>query len=141
MGQILPPNCSRVRASGGCSGPATYNGTYPFVWNNDLVDASFGITSAIFLDQFTPAGTLVNTLPVPSARRIGQPLLADNLVTSFSSKSEVALDLSTDGKYLTFMGYVSSIDNIGCVELQYASRRGSNQSRGDELLSRGGAGQ
>ena len=110
VGQILPPNCQIT--TGGCAGPATYDGTYPCVWNNDLVDGSFGITSAIVLDQFTPAGTLVNTLPVPSARRIGQPLLADDLVTSFSSKSEVALNLSTDGQYLTFMGYVSSIDNI-----------------------------
>jgi hypothetical protein len=110
VGQILPPNCQVTQ--GGCSGPATYNGTYPYVWNNDLVDGSFGITSAIFLDQLTPTGTLVNTLSVPSARRIGQPLLADNLVTSFSSKSEVSLNLSADGQYLTFMGYVSSVDNL-----------------------------
>ena len=34
------------------------------------------------------------------------------MVTSFSSKSELALNLSTDGKYLTFMGYVAPIDAI-----------------------------
>jgi hypothetical protein len=33
-------------------------------------------------------------------------------VTSFPSKSELALHLSTDGKYLTFMGYVAPIDAI-----------------------------
>jgi hypothetical protein len=27
------------------------------------------------------------------------------MVTSFSSKSELALNLSTDGRYVTFMGY------------------------------------
>jgi hypothetical protein len=33
-------------------------------------------------------------------------------VTSFSSKSELALNLSTDGEYLTFMGYVAPIGAI-----------------------------
>ncbi|HXJ92398.1 MAG TPA: hypothetical protein VMT20_05905 [Terriglobia bacterium] len=57
VGMVLPPNCAVTQ--GGCSGPATYDGTYPYVWNNDLVDGSFGITSAIFLDQLTPAGDLL----------------------------------------------------------------------------------
>ena len=110
VGQILPPNCQNTQ--GGCSGPATNDGTYPTVWNNDLVDGSFGITSKILLDQYTVAGSLVNTLEVPNSRSIGTALLGDQLVTSFSSKSEVALNLSTDGQYLTFMGYVAGIDNI-----------------------------
>ena len=37
---------------------AIADGTYPYVWNNDTVDGSFGITSKIFLDQITPSGTL-----------------------------------------------------------------------------------
>ena len=32
------------------------------------------------------------------------------MVTSFSSKSELALNLSTDGKYVTFMGYNAAAD-------------------------------
>jgi hypothetical protein len=110
VGQMLPPNCQATQ--GGCAGAATNDGTYPYVWNNDLVDGSFGITSKLVLDQFTPAGTLVNSLEVPNERRVGANLTKDDLVTSFSSKSEVALNLSTDGQFLTFMGYVSSIDNI-----------------------------
>jgi hypothetical protein len=110
VGEILPPNCANTQ--GGCAGPATYNGTYPQVFNNALVDGSFGITSAIYLDQFTTAGSLVNSLEVPNSRTIGSALLFDQLVTSFSSKSEVALNLSTDGQYLTFMGYVSGTDNL-----------------------------
>ena len=43
VGQILPPNCQVTQ--GGCAGAATNDGTYPYVWNNDLVDGSFGITS------------------------------------------------------------------------------------------------
>jgi hypothetical protein len=34
------------------------------------------------------------------------------MVTSFSSKSELALNLSTDGRYLTFAGYVAPIDQL-----------------------------
>jgi hypothetical protein len=104
VGEILPPNCANTQ--GGCSGPATNDGTYPYVWNNALVDGSFGITSAIFLDQLTPAGVLVNSLEVPSS------VHADHLVGSFSSKSEDALNLSTDGTLLTFMGYVAPVDEL-----------------------------
>jgi len=110
VGQILPPNCQATQA--GCNGAATNNGTYPTVWNNDLVDGSFGITSRILLDQFTPAGSLVNTLQVPYSKGHGLLLKGDQLVTSFSSKSEIALNLSTDGQYLTFMGYVDAIDDL-----------------------------
>jgi hypothetical protein len=110
VGQILPPNCEQTQA--GCAGTASNDGTYPTVWNNDLVDSSFGITSKILLDQYTPAGTLVNSLEVPNSSQPGVPPQKDQMVTSFSSKSEMALNLSTDGQYLTFMGYVSPIDNI-----------------------------
>ena len=109
VGQALPPNCPS--ASGGCT-MATNDGTYPLVWNNDLADASFGITSKIFLDQFTPGGAFVNSLEVANSSQNGVPPTKDQLVTSFSSKSELALNLSTDGRYLTFMGYVSPIDNV-----------------------------
>jgi len=110
VGQLLPPNCQATQV--GCNGNATNDGTYPYVWNNDLVDSSFGITSKIFLDQYTPAGILINSLEVPNSSQKGVPPPKDQLVTSFSSKSEVALNVSTDGQYLTFMGYVSAIDNL-----------------------------
>jgi hypothetical protein len=109
VGQPLPPDCPP--ASGGCV-TAVNDGTYPYVFNNDLIDASFGITSKIFLDQFTTAGNLVNSLEVPNSSQNGVRAEKDQLVTSFSSKSEVALNLSTDGKYLTFMGYVAPVDAI-----------------------------
>src|SRR5208337_733147 len=37
---------------------------------------------------------------------------SDQLVTSFSSKSELGLHLSTDGRYLTFMGYVAPVNAV-----------------------------
>jgi hypothetical protein len=110
VGQLLPPNCQATQA--GCNGNAAYDGTYPLVWNNDLVDSSFGITSKIFLDQYTSSGQFLNSLEVPNSSQNGVPPQKDQLVTSFSSKSEIALNLSTDGKYLTFMGYLSPIDNL-----------------------------
>jgi hypothetical protein len=112
VGTILPPNCAST--SGGCAGPggATNDGTYPLVWNNNLYDGSFGITSKIFLDQITPDGTLLTSLEVPNSSQNGVPPTKDQMVTSFSSKSELALNLSTDGSYLTFMGYLAPIDAI-----------------------------
>jgi hypothetical protein len=103
IGQTLPPNC--VVSTGSCV-TATNNGLYPFVFNNALTDGSFGITSKIFLDHITTAGTRISSQAIPS-----NPALSKNiLVTSFSSKSELALNLSLDHKYITFIGYVSPAD-------------------------------
>ena len=98
---VLPPGCTS-----GCA-LASADAAYPQVWNNDLVDPSFGVTSRIFLDQLTPSGRLLSTLPVPDGSRPG-----GGLVTSFSSKSEIALNLSTSGRYVTFMGYDAAPDAI-----------------------------
>jgi hypothetical protein len=113
VGTVLPPNCASTAV--GCGTPpvtATSDGTYPFVWNNALADPSFGVTSKIMLDQITPSGTLVTTLEVPNSSLKGVPPTKDQMVTSFSSKSELALNLSTDHRYLTFMGYLAPIDAI-----------------------------
>jgi hypothetical protein len=102
LGEPLPPVCGTQAT---CTGTAVANGSYPFVFNNDAADGQFGITSPIFLDQITTGGTLINTLAVPTSG-------PDQIVTSFSSKSELSLNLSLDGKYLTFMGYVTSPNTI-----------------------------
>ena len=111
-GEILPPNCASTQ--GGCGAPtgAPDNGTYPFVFNNVLYDAAFGVTSRIYLDQITPAGWVLNSIEVPNSLQRGVKSTSDQLVTSFSSKSEIALNLSTDRKYLTFMGYVAPVNTI-----------------------------
>lgn len=106
VGATLPPGCVTA------CGSAIADGSYPSVWNNDTVDASFGITSPVFLDQLTPSGSLVNTLEVPNSSQNGMPPTKDQLVTSFPSKSEVALNLSTDGRYVTFMGYLAPVDAL-----------------------------
>jgi hypothetical protein len=108
VGTTLPPNC--VLAPNCVK--ATADGSYPTVWNNVLTDASFGITSKIVLDQLKPTGELVNSLEVPNSSDRGTPPSKDQMVTSFSSKSEIALNLSTDGRVVTFMGYLAPIDVI-----------------------------
>jgi len=121
-GEALPPGCeggttgATVQVpliAGGTVGVAvpcgfaSDNGEAPNdqdshnVWNNANTDGSFGITSPIFLDDITEDGWVLGTLPIPS----------DKMVTSFSSKSELALNLSVDGKSLTFMGYQGG---VGC---------------------------
>jgi hypothetical protein len=88
-------------------GVASDNGEYPNlfdthnVWNNANSDPTFGVTSPIFLDNLTEDGQVVGTLPIPS----------DQIVTSFTSKSELALNRSVDGKSLTFMAYRGG---VGC---------------------------
>jgi hypothetical protein len=124
IGENLPPGCiagangtvnvSVPTTTAGVSdsvavscGIASDNGEYPNlkdthnVWNNANTDGSFGVTSPIFLDNITEDGWPLGTLPIPT----------DQIVTSFSSKSELALNLSADGKSLTFVGYQGG---VGC---------------------------
>jgi hypothetical protein len=108
---VLPPNCSPAN----CPPPAVTavtSSAYPYVFNNDTVDGSFGITSKIFIDQVTPFGWVFSSLEVPNSSDHGVGPVSDQMVTSFSSKSELAVNLSTDGKALTFMGYFAPIGAI-----------------------------
>lgn len=102
----LPPGCTT-----GCV-TAVASGTYPQVFNNAAVDASFGVTSPIVLNQITPAGAPVSTIEIPNSTDAGITSSSDQMVTSFSSKSEVALNESTSGNSVTFMGYNAPVDAV-----------------------------
>ena len=108
IGQTLPPGCVPNAANKVTCATATYNGSYPNVFNNEKPDPAFGITSPILIDQMTPNGSILNTITVPNSATTS----GDQLVTSFSSKSEEALHLSTDGQYLTFIDYVAPLNTI-----------------------------
>ena len=95
----LPAGCTTACVT------AVADGGYPEVFNNESVDASFGVSSPILLDALTPSGRTTRTLEVPTG--VG----GDHLVTSFPSKSELGLNLSTDGRALTFMGYVAPVNS------------------------------
>jgi hypothetical protein len=90
-----PPPATPSTVNVTCS-KATANGVYPTVFNNNVADGSFGVTSPIFLDQLTTGGLFINSLPIDSSQ----------IVTSYSSKSELAVNKSLDGKSITFVGYV-----------------------------------
>jgi hypothetical protein len=79
---------------------AIADGTYPNVFNNAQVDGNFGVTSPIYLSQITPTGTTVGTADLTALTGI---------TTSFPSKSELALNLSTSRTALTFIGYNSGV--------------------------------
>ena len=98
VGQALPDS----PAAGAAPYAAIANGSYPNVFNNTTLDANFGVTSPIFVDQLTPAGSRVSTLAI-------DPSL---LTTSFSSKSELAINLSTNGAALTFIGYAAPVNQL-----------------------------
>jgi hypothetical protein len=99
-------------------GFAADNGEYPNlfdthnVWNNANSDGSFGVTSPIFLDYLTSDGFPLGSLPIPS----------DQIVTSFSSKSELALNRSVDGRSITFMAYRGG---VGCGGTEVSPTRPS----------------
>jgi hypothetical protein len=93
----LPPGCTGANCA-----TAIANGNYPYVFNNDTVDGSFGVTSPLFLEEITQSGRPQGVIPVPTSE----------LNTSFSSKSEGALNLSSDGRSVTFMDYVAAPDTV-----------------------------
>jgi len=113
------PNVLANTSSGFCSGAASNCSTN--VWNNDLVDANFGITANVVLQNVnTTTGAVDNTVNV-TALAAAQGI---NLNTSFSSKSELALNLTADGSGITFMGYnataaqldISNANTPGVIE-------------------------
>jgi hypothetical protein len=97
---LLPPSTSTTAVTVSC-GYASDNGEAPNlhdnhnVWNNANTDSNFGVSSPIVLWDLSTDGDVLGVLPVPS----------NEIVTSFSSKSELALNRSADGRSLTFMGY------------------------------------
>ena len=98
---IPPPLTIGQSLPGG--GTAVADGTYPFVFNNDVPDSSFGVTSKAYLYDVNQFGVPLSRIPVP---------VDGGLVTSFSSKSEMALNFSTTGQDLTFSGYAAQPNEL-----------------------------
>jgi hypothetical protein len=98
----LPPQCGPTPPPAPCATAVADGNEFPSVFNNSSVDAFFGVTSPVYLDELTPWGQHVATIRVPT----------DQFVTSFSSKSELALNLSPAGRYVSFMGYASAPGQI-----------------------------
>ncbi len=86
VGQTLP---------GG--GLAISDGSFPNVFKNELSDASFGVRSPIYLDQVTTSGNRVSSTAIDSSQ----------ITSSFASKSELALNISSNGQTDSFMGHAA----------------------------------
>ena len=91
----------------GDTNPARQGETFPTIFNDPNVS---GIQGSIFLDSYRPE---------PFSRRLSTLALTDLsaggtiITTSFSSKSEGSLHLSTNGQFLTYMGYVGAVGSEG----------------------------
>jgi hypothetical protein len=88
---------------------AIADGSYPGVFANDSVDGNFGITSPIILES-QPAVSDKNGVRPRGAKTVLNVTAVTGIATSFSSKSELAVHLSTDGSALTFMGYKAALN-------------------------------
>jgi hypothetical protein len=87
---------------------ATAGNAYPAVWGNAGVDSSFGVTSAIQITDFNPStSTVLSQVTVPPSQ----------VATSFSSKSELGLHITTDmnGPHLVFVGYAGA--GVGSIDV------------------------
>ena len=90
---------------------AIVGNNYVTVWNNESVDASFGVTSPIQLTEVdATSGVVLSKITVPPSQ----------VVTSFSSKSEVGLHVTIDatGPHLVFVGYAGA--GVGAIDVSNA---------------------
>ncbi len=87
---------------------ATTGNNYVTVWNNESVDASFGVTSPVQLMDLDPTShQVLSQITVPT----------DQVVTSFPSKSELGLHVTSDaaGRHLVFVGY--GLAGVGALDV------------------------
>ena len=90
---------------------AIASNNYLTVWNNETADASFGVTSAIQLtDVDATSYAVLSKVTVPPSQ----------VVTSFPSKSEVGLHVTTDvnGPHLVFVAYAGA--PVGALDVSNA---------------------
>jgi hypothetical protein len=106
----LPYN-GNPEGTGAAAAPvnAVSPGGFPNVFTNDANDANFGVTSEVYLDQWTPGATSASqtTDITAMAKQNGF-----DFATSFPSKSELGLTVSVDKSAITFMGYNAPIDQV-----------------------------
>lgn len=82
---------------------AVGDGSFANVFKNETADPSFGVTTGIIIDRRTLGGSILSSY---------SPGANVPLVTSFSSKSELGLNVSQDGRYVTFMDYAAPVNAL-----------------------------
>jgi hypothetical protein len=99
---------TKLAGSATATASAVAGNSYVSVWNNESVDASFGVTSAIQLSDIDPtSGQVLSKVVVPT----------DQVVTSFPSKSELGLHITKDAKgaHVVFVAYAGS--GVGALDV------------------------
>lgn len=110
-GTVNAINAGTTTLAGSTAGTTTTavaGSGYTDVWNNAPVDASFGITSPIIVSDVSTSGVTqanYNLTAIAASQGV-------NLATSFSSKSELSVNLSTDGSALTLNGYDTTVGQL-----------------------------
>ena len=97
VGQTLPDSATPNKA--------ITNGAFGNVFQNDTIDANFGVTAPYALDFYSSNGqtaTLRSVFNIPDSSFAG----------SFSSKSEGAINVSANGQAITLLGYNSGINQL-----------------------------
>ena len=99
---------TKLANSATATASAVASNSYTTVWSNESVDASFGVTSPIQLTDVDPtSGVVLSKVTVPTSQ----------VVTSFPSKSEVSLHVTSDasGPHLVFVGYAGA--GVGALDV------------------------
>jgi hypothetical protein len=99
---------SKLAGSATATASATAGNNYVSVWSNETPDPSFGVTSAIQLTALNSStNAVLGNVTVP----------ADQVVTSFPSKSEVGLHITNNGtgRHLVFVGYAGA--GVGALDV------------------------
>src|ERR1700678_2948980 len=106
VASLVPGASLLPGANAGQTSTAVSNGNLNTVWNNEVGDPSFGVTSAISLSDLN-----VNTGAVLASTTLNPSIVS----TRFSSQSELGLNLTktSSGYVATFMGYAGGgVGNI-----------------------------
>jgi hypothetical protein len=100
---FTPGNVVVTRSVGGTVDASGGEGSVGAITTSTALTGS-GTAASVFLDEYTPAGALVQTIPIPNVLRSSG---TGNYALTFSGTqtTEGAITLSGDGQYFIFTGY------------------------------------
>jgi hypothetical protein len=99
---------------------AIADGQYPYVFNNASPDGSFAVSTPIDLWDVSLWGQPLGTIHVPRSE----------MTTSFSSKSELAINVATNGQSVSFSGYNAP---VGAFDASNSSTPGTPDATNPDL--------
>jgi hypothetical protein len=100
---FTPGNIVVTRAVGGAVDTSGGGGSVGAITTANSLQGS-GVAASVFIDEYTPAGVFVQSVPLPNVRNTSG---SGNRALTFSGtqNTEGAITLSGDGKYFVVAGY------------------------------------